>query len=74
MLRLIAILFHLCSGLTRSRPGSPDKVAKSGIAVGHVWLIQDLRASTVLVMMLTMGFTALLSGLRLARDERSAVD
>jgi len=37
-------------------------------AAGHVWKIQDLRETTVGVMLFTMVFTAVLAALRLIRE------
>jgi hypothetical protein len=37
-------------------------------AANHIWRIQDLRETTVVVLLFTMGFTSLLAALRLATD------
>ena len=37
-------------------------------AASHVWRIEDLRGTTVVMLLFTMCFTSLLAGLRLATD------
>jgi putative membrane protein len=67
-LPLIAILFYISAGLTHVVPwltGHSGEVADAG---GHVWRIQDLRETTVAVMLFTMFFTAMLAMLRLAKE------
>jgi len=38
-------------------------------AAGHLWRIHDLRETTVVTMLFTMFFTAMLAALRLAADK-----
>jgi uncharacterized membrane protein len=69
-LRLGAILFYAFSGLTQLTPWLMGHSGEVADATGHIWLIQDLRETTVAVMLFTMFFTSMLAALRLARDER----
>ncbi len=68
-LRLVAILFYGCSGLTHLTPWLIGQSGDVADAAGHIWRIQDLRETTVAVMLFTMFFTSMLAALRLARDE-----
>ncbi|MEI9923718.1 MAG: carotenoid biosynthesis protein [Bradyrhizobium sp.] len=69
-LRLVAILLYLASGLTHVTPWIIGQSGEVADAANHIWRIQDLRESTVIVLLFTMGFTSLLAGLRLATDAR----
>jgi hypothetical protein len=69
-LRLVAILFYLCAGLTYLTPWLSGQSGEAADGAGHIWRIGDLRATTVMVMLLTMCFTSLLAALRLATDDR----
>ena len=68
-LRLVAILFYAFSGLTHLTPWLMGQSGEVADATGHIWRIQDLRETTVAVMLFTMFFTSMLAVLRLARDE-----
>ena len=68
-LRLAAILFYVFSGLTHLTPWLMGQSGEVADATGHIWRIQDLRETTVAVMLFTMFFTSMLAALRLARDE-----
>lgn len=65
-LRLMAIALYLGSGLTHLMPWLTGQSGEVADAAGHLWRIVDLRATTVLTMLLTMVFTSLLAVLRLA--------
>jgi putative membrane protein len=67
-LRLIAILFYVSAGLTHIVPWLMGQSGEVADATGHVWLIHDLRETTVAVMLFTMVFTSLLAALRLAKE------
>ena len=69
-LRLAAILFYVCSGLTHLTPWLSGQSGEAADGAGQIWRVQDLRATTVMVMLLTMFFTAMLAALRLATDDR----
>ncbi len=68
-LRFAAILFYVCSGLAHLTPWLLGQSGEVADATGHIWRIQDLRETTVAVMLFTMFFTSLLAALRLARNE-----
>lgn len=68
-LRLSAILLYVFSGLTHLTPWLMGQSGEVADATGHIWRIQDLRETTVAVMLFTMFFTSMLAALRLARDE-----
>jgi putative membrane protein len=65
-LRLMAIALYLGSGLTHLMPWLTGQSGEVADAAGHLWRIADLRATSVLTMLLTMVFTSLLAVLRLA--------
>ena len=70
--RLVAVLFYASAGLTHVVPwliGQNGEVVDAG---GHAWHIEDLRETTVVVMLFTMAFTSLLAVLRLATAKASA--
>jgi putative membrane protein len=69
MLRLVAILFYACSGLTHLTPWLAGQAGEVADATGHIWRIEDLRETTVAVMLFTMLFTSVLATLRLGRDD-----
>ncbi len=56
-LRLVAILFYGVSGLTHLTPWLMGQSGDVADATGHIWRIQDLRETTVAVMLFTMFFT-----------------
>jgi len=69
-LQLIAILFYVCLGLAHVAPwalGQPGEVAD---AAGKIWQIQDLRETTVAIMLFTMLFSAMLAALHLVKEHR----
>jgi len=67
-LRLAAILLYLCSGLTHVTPWIIGQSGEVADAANHIWRVQDLRETTVVVLLFTMCFTSLLAALRLATD------
>ena len=67
-LPLVAILLYLASGLTHVTPWIIGQGGDVADAANHIWRIQDLRETAVVVMLFTMAFTSLLAGLRLATD------
>jgi putative membrane protein len=73
-LRLVAILFYLCSGLTHLTPWLMGQSGEVADAAGHIWRIQDVREATVVTVLLTMLFTSMLAALRLARDDSQPID
>jgi uncharacterized membrane protein len=68
-LRLVAVLLYLASGLTHVTPWLIGQSGEVVDAAGHVWRIHDLRETTVVTMLFTMFFTAMLAALRLAADK-----
>jgi hypothetical protein len=68
-LRFAAILFYAFPGLTHPTPWLMGQSGEVADATGHIWRIQDLRETTVAVMLFTMFFTSMLAALRLVRDE-----
>jgi putative membrane protein len=68
-LRSIAILFYACSGLTHVTPWLMGQNGEVADATGYVWRIEDLRETTVAVVLFTMVFTSMLAALRLASDD-----
>lgn len=68
-LRLVAILLYLGSGLTHLTPWLIGQSGEVADASGHVWRIHDLREATVVTMLFTMFFSAMLAALRLASDK-----
>jgi uncharacterized membrane protein len=67
-LRLVAILLYLASGLTHVTPWIIGQSGEVADAANHIWRVQDLRETAVVVMLCTMCFTSLLAALRLATD------
>jgi uncharacterized membrane protein len=67
-LRLVAILLYLCSGLTHVTPWIIGQSGEVADAAHHIWRIEDLRGTTVVILLFTMCFTSMLAGLRLATD------
>jgi uncharacterized membrane protein len=67
-LGLVAILLYFASGLTHVTPWLIGQSGEVVDAANHVWRIGDLRETTVVIMLFTMGFTSLLAALRLATD------
>ena len=67
-LRLAAILLYLCSGLTDMTPWIIGQSGEVVDAASHLWRVEDLRGTTVVMLLFTMCFTSLLAGLRLATD------
>jgi uncharacterized membrane protein len=67
-LLLIAILFYASAGLTHVVPWLTGNSGEVADAAGHVWQIDDLRETTVAVMLFTMFFTAMLAMLRLMKE------
>jgi len=64
-LQAIAILFYVSAGLTHLVPWMIGDSGEAVDAAGHAWRIQDIRETTVAIMLCTMGFTATLAALRL---------
>jgi uncharacterized membrane protein len=67
-LRLVAILLYLGSGLTQVTPWLIGQSGEVTDAANHVWRIEDLRETTVVILLFTMFFTSMLAALRLATD------
>ena len=67
-LRLVAILLYLGSGLTHVTPFLIGQSGEVTDAANHVWRIEDLRETTVVILLFTMVFTSILAALRLATD------
>jgi putative membrane protein len=67
-LRLVAILLYLCSGLTHVTPWLIGQSGEVADAASHIWRVEDLRETTVVMLLFTMCFTSMLAGLRLATD------
>jgi len=67
-LRLVAILLYLASGLTHVTPWLIGQSGEVVDGANHVWRINDLRETTVVIMLFTMVFTSLLAALRLATE------
>jgi len=67
-LRLVAILLYLGSGLTHVTPWIIGQSGEVADAASHVWRVEDLRETTVVILLFTMFFTSMLAGLRLAMD------
>jgi uncharacterized membrane protein len=66
--RLVAILLYLGSGLTHVTPWLIGQSGEVIDAANHAWRIEDLRETTVVILLFTMVFTSLLAVLRLATD------
>jgi putative membrane protein len=69
---LVAILFYLSSGLTYVTPWLMGLSGEITDAANHVWRVQDIRESAVIVMLFTMFFTSALAALRLAEENSRA--
>jgi uncharacterized membrane protein len=69
---LVAILFYLSSGLTHVTPWLMGQTGEVTDAAHHLWRVQDLRESAVVVMLFTMFFTSMLAALRLATEDSRA--
>jgi putative membrane protein len=67
-LRLVAIALYLSSGLTHLTPWLLGQSGEVMDAAGHLWRIGDIRAATVVTMLVTMLFASVLAVLRLAAD------
>jgi uncharacterized membrane protein len=68
VLKLVAILLYLASGLTHLTPWLAGQSGEVADAAGHLWRISDLRASATVTMLFTMFFTSMLAALRLWTD------
>ena len=64
-LRLIAILFYVCGGVTHVVPWLLGQSGDIVDAAGQSWRLQDIRGATVVIMVFTMFFTSLLALIRL---------
>ena len=67
-LRLVAILLYLGSGLTHVTPWLIGQSGEVVDAANHAWRIEDLRGTTVVILLFTMVFTSMLAALRLVTD------
>jgi uncharacterized membrane protein len=67
-LRLIGILFYVSAGLTHVIPWLMAQRGEVIDAAGHTWQIHDVRETTVIIMLFTMLFSALLAALRLLQE------
>jgi putative membrane protein len=61
-------LLYLSSGLTHVTPWIIGQSGEVADAASHVWRVEDLRGTTVVILLFTMFFTSMLAGLRLATD------
>jgi uncharacterized membrane protein len=66
VLRLTAIALYLSPGLTHLAPWLIGQAGEVVDAAGHFWRVADLRAATVLTMLVTMFVSSTLAVLRLA--------
>ncbi len=71
VLRLTAIALYLSSGLTHLTPWLIGQSGEVADAAGHLWRVADIRAATVITMLVTMFFTSVLAVLRLAAGNPS---
>ena len=71
VLRLVAIALYLSSGLTHLTPWLLGQSGEVADAAGHLWRIGDIRAATVVTMLVTMLFASVLAVLRLAAADAS---
>ena len=69
---LVAILFYLSSGLTHVTPWLMGQTGEVTDAANHVWRVQDVRETAVIVLLFTMFFTSMLAALRLAPEASRA--
>jgi uncharacterized membrane protein len=69
---LVAILFYLGSGLTHVTPWLMGQTGEVTDAANHIWRVQDVRESAVIVLLFTMFFTSMLAALRLATEDLRA--
>lgn len=67
-LRLVAILLYLASGLAHVTPWLIGQSGEVVDAANRVWRINDLRETTVVILLFTMVFTSMLAVLRLTTD------
>jgi uncharacterized membrane protein len=65
-LQSVGILFYVSAGLTHLVPWMMGQAGDVVDGAGHDWRISDIREATVAIMLLTMGFTALLAAFRLS--------
>jgi putative membrane protein len=65
----VAILLYLGSGITHVTPWLMGQTGEVIDAANHVWRVQDVRESAVIVMLFTMLFTSVLAALRLAEED-----
>jgi uncharacterized membrane protein len=72
VLRLIAIVLYISSGLTHLTPWWIGQSGEVTDAAGHIWRVSDLRATTAVTMLFTMFFTSVLAALRLVTDDRTS--
>ena len=67
-LRLIAVALYLASGLTHVTPWLIGQSGEVVDAAGQAWRVADLRATTVVTMLISMFLSSMLAALRLARE------
>jgi putative membrane protein len=70
-LRMVAILFYLCPGLTQLVPLLLGRSGAIADATGHLWRIDGIRLASALTMLLTMFPAALLAATRLRQGRRA---
>jgi uncharacterized membrane protein len=70
----MAVLFYLSAGLTHLTPWLMGQVGEAADGSGHIWRVEDIRATAVITMLLTMAFTSLLALVRLFRLAAPAPD
>ncbi|WP_198162225.1 carotenoid biosynthesis protein [Methylosinus sp. R-45379] len=66
--RVAAVLLYLSAGLTHLTPWLIGPGGDTVDGAGHVWRIDDIRESTVAVMLFTMLFSSTLALLRIGRE------
>ena len=64
-LRALAILFYVSAGLTYLTPWLLNDGGEAADRAGHIWRVQDVHTASVITMIFGMGFTAILSAIRL---------
>ena len=64
------ILFYVGAGLTHLVPWISGQAGEAVDARGYAWQVHDVREATVVILLLTMVFTALLATVRLCVSVR----
>jgi putative membrane protein len=71
-LPVTGILFYVGAGLTHIVPWMMGQTGDAVDARGYSWQVHDIREATVVILLLTMVFTALLAALHLVRQASSS--